>query len=949
MKKVNLAKVIILGIILQNVYWGGTAASVHAEEFGFKEELKDDNRLIDDSEVFKYRFDSLQERFECEEDTTLYNTFFYCDKFFAGDDIEKININIADDAFLKLKGNKDDYNLGISMLTALSGPTMNISGGTLILDTDTANVIDNINPATESSYLIVSYMKQGIVMDGTDLYIHGLNGIRADGDKLFQQQEQINLKNGDIINIDLDNGSAAHHAVTAYNGGNIKLQANKAVNLKLSGENSRGGDTSALQVSFGGTIDVTAPDIFIEVNTKNEAAGSNYGIYNYSWYGDGIVNLNGSNSTGKCNIIVTNNDDKDSYGILSMTGKGTGDSITNLNNFAEVNIKGKYALFAYDTAENSSQINFENNKEVNIITDSQGIRAENKLNKDKTAVKITGNRLNIVSENEENGIFAIYSDKGKVDINVADNLYINSGKDGYAAYVVNGGIINLNYNDNGGSATIYGNLFCKDEGTVNVGLTENSLLHGSVSITNDEAGKDGTANLRMDNGSKWEMTDDSIVTNLEVSGDSIVDIAYIRNGEGDFNKLKVIDKFAGNEGIVNMNIDASTNVENSDRLYIDGTHEGTHYITLNNIGSSIDGAVGTVLVSVNDEQGNFLANDSEGTLFWNTYELAKKTENVTEGYNTDWILAKAEIIPNKPTTGVDTILSVNSLNYHTWRTENDKLLQRMGELRHNGEEVKGAWVRVKGSKIGREGKFGFENKYTAYELGYDEITKRTEEKTRYQGAAISYTDGSSSYSRGSGDNSSKSISFYNTEIGSKGHYLDLVFKINNMDNDFTVYDTNSKKITGDFNNTGVALSAEYGRKNALKNGWYIEPQAQFTLGYLGGDNYITSNGIEVNQSGIKSAVGRIGFNIGKEIGSKGIVYAKANLLHEFGGGYDVTMTDSTGRVKVSDSFNDTWFEYGIGAAFASGENSHVYFDVERSAGSDFTKNWQWNIGARWNF
>lgn len=54
-------------------------------------------------------------------------------------------------------------------------------------------------------------------------------------------------------------------------------------------------------------------------------------------------------------------------------------------------------------------------------------------------------------------------------------------------------------------------------------------------------------------------------------------------------------------------------------------------------------------------------------------------------------------------------------------------------------------------------------------------------------------------------------------------------------------------------------------------------------------------------------------------------------------------------MKVSDSFNDTWFEYGIGAAFASGKNSHVYFDVERSTGSDFKKDWQWNVGARWNF
>lgn len=273
----------------------------------------------------------------------------------------------------------------------------------------------------------------------------------------------------------------------------------------------------------------------------------------------------------------------------------------------------------------------------------------------------------------------------------------------------------------------------------------------------------------------------------------------------------------------------------------------------------------------------------------------------------------------------------------------------MGELRLNGEDTQGVWFRIRGAKIGRDGRFDFENKYTAYELGYDAVTKQTADKTRYQGVAFSYTDGDSSYTRGSGDNSSKAISFYNTEIGSKGHYLDMIFKIGTMDNDFTVYDTRSNKITGDFNNTGISLSAEYGRKNALEHGWYFEPQAQFTLGYLGGDDYTTSNGINIDQSGIKSAVGRIGFNIGREIGSKGIVYAKANLLHEFGGGYDVTMNDGTDNIKVSDTFNDTWFEYGVGAAFKTSDNSHIYLDVERSAGSDFTKNWQWNVGARWTF
>lgn len=484
---------------------------------------------------------------------------------------------------------------------------------------------------------------------------------------------------------------------------------------------------------------------------------------------------------------------------------------------------------------------------------------------------------------------------------------------------------------------------------------EKSYLKGSVidyyyNVNNEKDRREGT-HLSLINGSKWDMAGSSYITDLNLGENSVVNLNYSSDviPKNNYRVLRVYNNLIGNGGTFNMDIDASKNVQNSDRIYISGTHEGTHYITLNNIGASIDGAKGTILVSVADEQGDFKANDSEGTLYWNTYKLSKKTDGVTNGYTVDWVLDEVEKKPDLLTTSVNTILSANALNYHTWRTENDKLLQRMGELRHNGEEAKGAWFRVKGSKIGRGGKFGFDNKYTAYELGYDEVAKRTVDKTRYQGAAISYTDGSSSYSRGSGGNSSKAISFYNTEIGSKGHYLDLVLKISNMDNDFTVYDTNSNKITGDFNNTGVALSAEYGRKNALKNGWYIEPQAQFTLGYLGGDCYTASNGIEVNQSGIKSAVGRVGFNIGKAIGSKGIIYAKANLLHEFGGSYNVTMTDSSGRVNVSDSFNDTWFEYGIGAAFASGKNSHVYFDIERSSGSDFTKDWLWNIGARWSF
>ena len=562
------------------------------------------------------------------------------------------------------------------------------------------------------------------------------------------------------------------------------------------------------------------------------------------------------------------------------------------------------------------------------------------------AINIDG-AVNIVTKtNEDEKDFALLAN-GDININLKGTKDSYIGNDIIAK---NNGQIEINSKDYSGRLIVDGDIMAEKElfskgqaGVVNVDFGENGVFTGKT----DNGGilTKGTINLSFDEGSIWNLTGDSCMDKI-TTNNSVIDMTADSNA---FSELKV-KEITGTGGTIHMDIDASANANNSDCIYVNGTHEGVHYITLENIGANTDGAEGTVLVSVKDEKGEFKANDSEGTLYWNTYELgrydADKGDTVTEDYGTDWYLKKAEKV-NKPTTGVDSVLSMNSLNYHTWRTENDKLLQRMGELRHNGEEAKGAWFRVKGSKIGYDG--GFENKYTTYELGYDEVVKRTENMVRYQGAALSYVDGSSSYNSGSGDNHGKSIGFYSTDQYSKGHYLDIVFKVSNLDNDFDVFDTNGNKITGEYDNTGVSISAEYGRKNDLANGWYIEPQAQLTLGYMGGASYETSNGISVDQSGIKSVLGRIGFNIGKQIGEKGIVYAKANLLHEFGGGYDVEMRAADGSLTVSNTYNDTWFEYGLGVAFATSDNSHVYFDVERSAGSDFYKDWQWNAGVRYSF
>ena len=483
-------------------------------------------------------------------------------------------------------------------------------------------------------------------------------------------------------------------------------------------------------------------------------------------------------------------------------------------------------------------------------------------------------------------------------------------------------------------------------------ITANLLNDNSYFTGVNEFGNEGSEiNLTFDNGADWNMTDSTTVTDLVLANGADLNVNYDKANSTDYRTLTA-ENFTGEGGIVNLDIDASTNINNSDRIFVNGTHKDTHYITLNNVGANTDGAEGTVLVSVNDEQGKFEANDSEGALYWNRYDLDSK-ESTTDGYNTDWYLKEVEQL-DEPTTSVDTILGANALGYHTWRAETDKLMKRMGDLRHNGEDEKGAWFRVRGAEISRDGEASFENKYTVYELGYDEMTKKTDRFTRYQGAALSYIDGTSSFARGSGENDGKSIAFYTTEMRNKGHYLDLVFRIADMDSDYKVYDTNGNKITGEPENVGVSLSAEYGRKKVMDdNGWYIEPQGQLTVGYFGGDNYrakYADQYIDVHQSGIPSVLGRIGFNIGRDIDENTNIYLKANLLHEFCGDYDVDMVDSAGNRRTeSDTFNDTWFEYGIGAAIKTGKNNHLYFDFEKTAGGDFEKDWAWNAGMRWTF
>lgn len=483
-------------------------------------------------------------------------------------------------------------------------------------------------------------------------------------------------------------------------------------------------------------------------------------------------------------------------------------------------------------------------------------------------------------------------------------------------------------------------------------ISVNSTGAGTVQYvgTTDITGttSDGTLDMTLNGAeSYWNLTGDSRATKLTNNGARL-------DMTADGNKFSTLTlaNLSGENGTVLMDIDASKNADNSDIILVDDTFSGTQRVSFNRIDAQADAdAAGTVIAKVNNNDGVFIAPaDEEGALFYKRYLLDTK-ESETAGYTTDWYIKElANVDPSeKPTTTVNSVMSAASLNYHTWRTQNDKLMQRMGDLRKSGGANNGAWFRFGGSKISLGGGHGFDNEYMYYEVGYDRIIRETSKYTWFGGVAFSYGEGDNSYSRGDGDNESKAVSLYLTQINKGGSYLDLVFKLGRWDDDFAVYNTYGERITGETENTGISFSAEYGKKIALnKNGFYIEPQAQLTYGHLDGDTYTTSNGVSVHQEGIESLVGRFGFNLGWDISKTSNIYLKASVLHEFLGDYGVSMSDATGRVRLSGDYGDTWFEYGLGAAFTLGKrgNDFLYFDVERSEGGDLDMEWRWNAGFR---
>lgn len=642
-------------------------------------------------------------------------------------------------------------------------------------------------------------------------------------------------------------------------------------------------------------------DVSVNVNmtgNQNTESMSNCGIEAY-WGGTVI--------TGNGDITIHGKGEKDvsSNGISAVGEEGIRGTVTKTGGHIEVVAEGKGTLQAYGVRAIGGIMNITGSTDVTARTiGGQNAYSMGLYGASDGTISYAGGTITATADNEDAYVAAVHAqDTATININI--------NKDTKNKVVINGDV------NNSGTGAIYLNL-----------NTADSVLNGAVDDAN------GTFNL--EDGAQWNVLGKSTVKYFQMENGIInmaTDDVDIKTYSGS-GTISFLAEDQAADGVANFGNVGNVTIENAkegasvtlgiandqiDTLDIEKTEENLNALAKKISYTANDGnLIGKAVI-----REGLITPEARGDLVFGTD--GSSVTNITGG--------------NRTTETMYAMKNLAATAIVAWRQEDSTLSQRLGELRES-TGGQGIWVRMSRGEFEYSGEY--KNQYNFFQLGYDWAADNW-----HYGVAVSHNDGETAYTYGSGENRSTSLSLYGTWLGDAGHYADIVLKQGRLSNDFDVY-TISGHTSGDYDAWGTSLSGEYGRKFVLEDDWYVTPQAQLTLMRIGGESYGTNNGIGVRQDTLYSAVGRLGFEVGKKVDNKGSVYAKASVLHDFAGNAETYLTYNGFTNSYSQDLSDTWFEAGIGFNYKISGSSYVYADVVRTFGGDVETPWQWNIGMRWS-
>ena len=283
-----------------------------------------------------------------------------------------------------------------------------------------------------------------------------------------------------------------------------------------------------------------------------------------------------------------------------------------------------------------------------------------------------------------------------------------------------------------------------------------------------------------------------------------------------------------------------------------------------------------------------------------------------------------------------------------WRNNTNDLQRRLGDLRLANTD-QGVWAKYIGGKSKITDGADARITYNGVQVGYDHKVSNG----WIFGGALDYSTSSNSYAVGSGDGKIGGLALYGTKQHDDGRYLDIIARGNRLSNNYKLYSVGGQRVNGDYHTFGTSLSAEYGKRIKKQNGFYIDPSVEFIVGRLNGVSYdanIAGGGsMHVKADGVNSAVGRLGFGIGKET-EKSNIFAKLALAHEFAGKMNTTYSASGNpTVKTELDLKDTWLDAEIGGSWNLRPSTYLYGTFTKNFGATIDNTWRIDAGVRHNF
>ena len=515
----------------------------------------------------------------------------------------------------------------------------------------------------------------------------------------------------------------------------------------------------------------------------------------------------------------------------------------------------------------------------------------------------------------------------------------------YGVYAAGGAVIEL-------SAKTGGNAL-----KINAKAADGAVTNEACAVYADNATVlfGSNAELNWDGGTG---TDDGVVTGLNNATLGFSGTAANRTVTGGKLQLTGSNAFRFTTDLANNKADSMTfdAIENnSSKQYIQIGYEEAFKDALSEADIVTVNGSATVLTITNlngQNLNNFVGQASSLDSPLERFRVTPKVEaSGNEVKITEVALAKEDTPSETAMTLSDAQMALGSM----WRIEGNNLMKRMGDLRSDKEAAQGGvWARYYRGELSADSAYDreFSQDYTAFQGGIDKVQDYKGGKL-YTGIAINRIDSNAGYTAGSGDLSSTGVGVYASWLGSKGHYIDVIARGSKLTNDFKLVDPNNIAAKADYDTWAYGISTEYGYRQNLNAGWFVEPQAELSLGHIGSVDYTTSNEVSVKQDSVNSAVVRLGFLGGKEFtigGHPSNAYVKASALHDFGGNGGATgyYENSSLALKTGD-LTGTWYEIGLGANLGIAKNSNLYFDALKTFGGNLRTDWQFNAGLRFTF